>query len=471
MNNYELVILGQGSAAFAAAIKANELGVKTAMVGGNATEGTVIGGTCVNVGCVPSKRLITVGTVFHNGMSNTFKGIEYGKGKLDFREIIQEKDRLVKKFRKEKYADVLKNLKNVTYHPVQGQFISRNEVKAGRETLQAEKVLIATGARASIPPIKGIDEADYLTNEEALSLEELPGSLCVIGGRALGLEFAQMYADFGTKVTVLQRSDRILPEDEPEISDALTKYLEEIGVKIFTGVTINRVSKGGRGKAINFTTNGGSREILSDQILLATGRRPTTDGLDLEKAGVKADARGFVTVNDEMQTSAVNVWAAGDVVGGPMLEPIAAKEGAGAGPNAFSEARKKINFGEVPSAVFTYPEVARVGLTEAQTVSKGLRCACRVLPLELVPKAHVIGDTRGLVKMVINNETKQIVGVHILAPHAADLIHEGVLAVKNKLTIDDIIDTVHVFPTLSESIKLAAQSFYMDMGKVSCCVE
>ena len=471
MNSYELVILGQGSAAFAAAIKANELGVKTAIVGGNATEGTVIGGTCVNVGCMPSKRLITVGTSFYNGTSNSFKGIEYGNGKLNFRKIIQEKDRLVKKFRKEKYADVLKNLEHVTYYPVRGKFVSRHEVKAEEETLHAEKFLLATGARASIPPIKGIDEVDYLTNEEALSLEELPGSLCVIGGRALGLEFAQMYAQFGTKVTVLQRSERILPEDEPEISDALTKYLEEVGVKIFTDVTINGVSKRGRGKAIDFTTRGKSREVLCDQILLATGRRPNTEGLDLEKVGVKTDARGFVAVNDEMQTSAANVWAAGDVIGEPMLETIAAKEGAVAVHNAFDDDKKKINFSEVPSAVFTYPEVARVGMTESETLGNGIRCACRVLPLELVPKAHVIGDTRGLVKMVIDNETKQIVGVHILAPHAADLIHEGVLAVKNKLTIDDIIDTVHVFPTLSESIKLAAQSFYMDVGKMSCCVE
>jgi mercuric reductase len=473
MNEYELVILGQGSAAFAAAIKANDLGVKTAMVGGIATKGTVIGGTCVNVGCIPSKRLITVGTSFYNnGTSNSIEGIEYGNGKLNFRKVIQEKDRLVKKFRKEKYVDVLKNLGKVTHYQVQGKFVSRNEVKAGGEILRGEKFLVATGARASTPPISGIDEVDYLTNEEALNLRELPRSLCVIGGRALGLEFAQMYAQFGTKVTVLQRSERILPEDEPEISEALTRYLEEMGVKIFTGVTINRVSKSGRGKAINFTTKGRPREILSDQILLATGRRPNTEGLDLEKAGVKTDARGFVKVNDEMQTSASNVWAAGDVIGEPMLETIAAKEGAIVVHNAFSEdGKKKINFGEVPSAVFTYPEVARVGLTEAETLGNGIRCACRVLPLELVPKAHVIGDTRGLVKMVINNETKQIVGVHVLAPHAADLIHEGVLAVKNRLTIDDIIDTVHVFPTLSESIKLAAQSFYMDVGKMSCCVE
>jgi mercuric reductase len=379
---------------------------------------------------------------------------------------------MVRKFRKEKYADVLKNLEHVTHYPLRGKFVSRNEVKAGNETLRAEKFLVATGARANILPVKGIDEVDYLTNEEALSLRELPESLCVVGGRALGLEFAQMYAQFGTKVTVLQRSERILPEDEPEISGALTEFLQEIGVKIHTGVTLNQVSNRGNGKAIKFTTtNGAPKEIVCDQILFASGRIPNTEHLDLERAGIKADDRGFIAVNEEMQTSAANVWAAGDVIGEPMLETLAAKEGSIAVHNAFNDQKRKINFNEVPSAVFTYPEMARVGLTEAKTDREGIRCVCSVLPLELVPKAHVIGDTRGLVKMVINNETKQIVGVHILAPHAADLIHEGVLAVKNKLTIDDIIDTVHVFPTLSESIKLAAQSFYMDVGKLSCCVE
>jgi mercuric reductase len=474
MTNYDLVILGHGSAAFAAAIKANELGKRTAMVGENVTRGTVIGGTCVNVGCMPSKRLITVGTLFHNATrSNPFKGIEYGNGKINFRKIIQEKDKLVRKFRNERYADVLRNLKNVTYYPVQGKFISGNEVRAGNGTLRAEKFLIATGARARIPPIKGIEKIHYLTNEEALSLKELPGSLCVVGGRALGLEFAQMYAHFGTKVTLLQRSERILPEDEPEISEALTKYLEEIGIKIHTNVTVNQISKKGTGKVINFTIRGIVREIVCDQVLLATGRRPNTEYLDLEKVGVKTDSEGFISVNDEMQTSAANVWAAGDVIGEPMLETVAAKEGSVAINNAFNEnkKKKKINFSEVPSAVFTYPEVARVGLTEAQAHRKGIECACAVLPLDLVPKAHVIGDTRGLVKMVINKETKQIIGVHILAPHAADLIHEAVLAVKNRLTTADIIDTIHVFPTLSESIKLAAQSFSMDVSMMSCCTE
>jgi mercuric reductase len=471
VEKYELVIIGQGSAAFAAAIKADSLGVKTALIGENVTQGTVIGGTCVNVGCIPSKRLITVGTAFHNGTNSHFEGVEYGKGRLNFRRVMREKDRIVRKFRSERYSNVLRNLKNVTYYRARGSFVSEREVKAGGIVLGAEKVLVATGARAKVPAVDGIEDVDYLTNEEALSLRELPKSMCVIGGRALGLEFAQMYAQFGTNVTILQRSDRILPEHEPEISAELTKSLVGMGIRIYTNVTVNRISKKGGTKSISFTADGVRRRVVCEEVLLATGRKPNTENLGLDRAGIKTDEQGFIVVDDGMKTSAPNIWAAGDVIGEPMLETVAAKEGATAVHNAFSPEKKRINFDEVPSAVFTYPEVASVGMTDARANGKGIRCACGVLPFELVPKASVIGDTRGVLKLVANRETKQIVGVHIVAPHAADLIHEGLLAVKYKLTIDDIIDTVHVFPTLSESIKLAAQSFYMDVGKMSCCVE
>ena len=468
---YDLVILGQGAAAFAAAIKANDLGIKTAMVGGNATPGTVIGGTCVNVGCLPSKNLITVANTFYHPVNNSFEGIKYNKGKLNFKEVIEQKDKLVEKFRKEKYADLVESLENVTYIEGIGSFISKNTVEVKGKKIEGEKFIVAAGARSNIIPVKGLESIDYLTNEEALSLKELPESLCIIGGRALGLEFAQMYAHFGTKVTVLQRSGRIIPEEEPEISDLLKQYLEEEGIKIYTGMDINFVKKSGSKKIVNFSLNGKAKEIEVDHILFATGRKPNTDGMNLEKAGVKLDEKGFIKVNNEMRTSATHVWAAGDVIGEPMLETIAAKEGAIAAENAFSKQKKKINFNEVPRAVFTYPEVASVGLTDTQAIGNGISCRCGVIPLSYVPKSHIIGDTRGLIKIVADAKTKQIVGVHILAPHAADLIHEGTLAVKFKLTVDDIIDTVHVFPTLSEALKLAAQSFYKDVSKLSCCTE
>ncbi len=470
-NKFQFIILGQGAAAFAAAIKANNLGIKTAMIGGNATPGTVIGGTCVNVGCLPSKNLITVANTFHHAVNNSFEGIKYSKGELNFKKVMEQKDKLVRKFRKEKYADVIESLEHVTYIEGKGKFVSKSAVEVNGQKIEGDKFIVAVGARSNIIPVKGLENIDYLTNEEVLDLKELPDSLCVVGGRALGLEFAQMFAHFGTKVTVLQRSDKIIPEEEPEISDLLKQYLKEEGIAIYTGMSINSVRKSGSRKIVNFSVKGKIKEIEIDHILFATGRKPNTDGMNLEVAGVKLDDKGFVKVNSEMQTSSPHVLAAGDVIGEPMLETIAAKEGAVAAENAFTKQKKKINFNEVPGAVFTYPEVASVGLTDAQAIGNGIRCRCGVIPFSFVPKAHIIGDTRGIIKIVANNKTKQIVGVHILAPHAADLIHEGTLAVKFKLTVDDIIDTVHVFPTLSEAIKLAAQSFYKDVSKLSCCTE
>lgn len=465
------MILGQGSAAFAAAIKADELGVKAALVGTNRTKGALLGGTCVNVGCVPSKNLLTVAASYYNSFRESFKAIRYGKTKLDFERAMAEKDALVRKFRNDKYVDVLKRLRNVDHVSGEGTFVSGKEVRVGRRIIRGKKFLLATGARAKTPQIKGIETVDYITNEEALGLQKLPGSMIVVGGRALGLEFAQMYAHFGTKVTVLQRSGRILPEHEPEISTNLKHYLAEEGIRIYTGVELKEVLQQGKMKVVKAVIGGAAKEFDGEELLLATGRVPNTDRLNAEKAGVKLDYDGFVKVNDEMLTSAPHVWAAGDIIGEPMLETIAAKEGAVAVNNAFGKDKKTINFNEVPKAVFTSPEVASVGLTDAEANGQGIRCACGILPFDLVPKAHIIGDTRGLIKLVTDRGTKRIVGVHIMAPHAADLIQEGVLAVKFKLTIDDIIDSVHVFPTLSEGIKLAAQSFYRDVGSLSCCVE
>ena len=328
-DRYDLVVIGQGSAAFAAAIKANELGIKVAMIGRNETKGAVVGGTCVNVGCVPSKNLITVGTRLYesNGNAPHFQSIDYGKSKLNFRRAIREKDLLVRRFRNEKYRNVLDGLENVDYIPELASFISSREVKAGTKIIRAEKFLIAVGARAKPLDVKGIEEVSYLTNEEALNLKELPKSMIIIGGRALGLEFAQMYSHFGTKVTILQKSDRLLPEDEPEISEALKFYLEQEGIAIYTGVEIVRLSNAGKMKKVEANISGKNRTFRAEQLLLATGRKPNIDLLHPEKAGVELDDKGFVKVNQEMQTSAPNVWAAGDVIGEPMLEAFAAKQG------------------------------------------------------------------------------------------------------------------------------------------------
>jgi mercuric reductase len=295
--------------------------------------------------------------------------------------------------------------------------------------------------------------------------------MIVLGGRALGLEFAQMYSHMGTKVTLLQRSDRIIPEEEPKLSEALHCYLETEGIEIKTGVQVKRVYETQGEKVIVATVKGRDIEARGDELLLATGRDPSTNQLGLETVPIGLRNDGAIKVSREMRTTAPHVWAAGDVIGEPMLETIAAKEGATAAENALLGTHRKIDFMPVPRAIFTSPQVASVGLTEKGAHERGYNCACRTIPMSKVPKAVIIRDTRGLIKMVADASTGKILGVHILADNAADIIHEAVLAVKHKLTIDDIIDTVHVFPTMAESIKLAATSFRKDIDQLSCCAE
>lgn len=467
---FEYAIIGQGGAAFAAAIKANALGIKTAMIGKNITNGTVIGGTCVNVGCTPTKELIFQGRLIKEISSKSFAPIIDSKLNRDFFiNVMKRKDQIVENDRKTKYISVLDSLENVTYINEFASFKDPNTLLVGNKEITAKNILIATGARSNIPNIPGIGNIEYLTNEGALSLKELPESMIVIGGRALGLEFAQMYEHFGTKVTILQRSSLLLPNWEPQISSHIQKYLEEEGISINTSTSLVEVGKNDNKLFIKVIIRGKEEIIHADKILFATGRKPNIDKLKLENVSINTDKNGFIITNETLKTNNKSIYAVGDVIGQPMLETLAAKEGNIATSNIFTNTNQTINKNEIPVAVFTTPEAAMVGITDAQAGKSGISCSCNSIPMSLVPKAEIIGDTRGLVKIVINRETKKILGMHILARTAADMIHEGVLAVKFGLTIDDIINTTHVFPTMSEAVKLAAQSFYSDMSKMSCC--
>src|SRR2546422_1170781 len=434
-------------------------------------ERSTLGGTCVNVGCVPSKNLLRAGEIRYYDSHRVFPGITPGKTTLEFNRILEQKNQIVRGLRKEKYADVLRSLPSRKLFGGTARFVSGTRVKVEGIKVDGKKFVVAMGSPPRILVIPGIQNLDYLTNVEALSLRNKPASMVVLGGRALGLEFAQMYSHMGTRVTLLQRSDRIIPEEEPAVSDALRQYLEEEGIKIKTGVRIKRTYQKQGEKVVVATVSGREFEARGEELLLATGRAPNTDRLGLEtvKASVRKD--GAVRVDREMHTTAPHVWAAGDVIGEPMLETIAAKEGATAAENALSGTHKKIDFFPVPRAIFTSPQVATVGLTEKGAHEHGIECACRTIPMSKVPKAIVIRDTRGLIKMVAEASTGRILGVHILADGAADIIHEAALAVKYRLTIDDIVDTVHVFPTMTESIKLAATSFRKDIDELSCCAE
>ncbi len=493
-DKYDLIIIGGGAAAFSAAIKAESYNVKTAMI-----ERNLLGGTCVNVGCVPSKNLLGVGEIIHSAHEPNYSSVFPCTSNFDFSKTISDKDHLVESLRKQKYYDVLHGLENVKLIEASASFLSDKRIKINRikngngnnvyntdgNILEADKFIIATGSSASVPPFKGIDKVEYLTNIEALSLKEKPSSMIVVGGRALGLEFAQMFSRLGTKVTLLQRGNRIIPDSEPEISDALHNYLAEENIEIVTGANIKEVYQKNGSKFVVVTIDekivdsnkskdlSTSKVFEAEQILMATGRKPNVIDLHLENAGVKTKEKdGSILVDSEMHTTASTIWAGGDVVGEPMLETLAAKEGSTAAENALGNNHKKIDFLSIPSAIFTSPQVASVGLTENQMMEKYGYCSCRTLRMTDVPKALIVNQKRGLIKMAVDpKRNNTIVGVHILSDIAADIIHEAVLAVKYKLTVDDIIDTVHVFPTMTEAVKLVATAFKQDVTKLSCCAE
>src|SRR5881409_2208061 len=271
---FDLVILGSGSAAFAAALKAADHGARTAMI-----ERSTLGGTCVNVGCVPSKNLLRAGEIRYYDSHREFPGITPGKTTLEFNRILEQKNQIVRGLRKEKYADVLRSLPSSKLFRGNARFVSRTRVKVDGINVDGRKFVVATGSSLRLPHIPGIENVSYLTNAEALSLTNKPASMVVLGGRALGLEFAQMYSHMGTEVALLQRSDRIIPEEEPEVSQALRQYLEDEGIKIKTGVEVKRVYQTQGKKVIVATANGRKFEARGDELLLATGRDPNTNGL------------------------------------------------------------------------------------------------------------------------------------------------------------------------------------------------
>ncbi len=339
------------------------------------------------------------------------------------------------------------------------------------EQVSAEKFIIATGSTADVPLIKGIKEVGFVTHIEALKLKEQPKELVIIGAGPVGLEFAQMYSRFGTKVTILQRNNHIFGSGETELITRLAEILQSEGITIKTNVTIKNAKKENGKKIITFEINGIQEEISADEILLAAGKTPNTKNLKLENVGVKINDKQAIVVNKFFQTNKIHIFAVGDVSNAPLrLETTAGHEGTLVVENAILGKKNSINYDSVAYTIFTDPQFASVGWTEAREVKEIGTCACRTVPFTIIPKAQVIRRTEGLIKMVINPKTKQILGVHILAPNAGDLIAQAVILIKNKNTIDDVIHSMPVFPTLSEAIKYVALAFTKDLSKLSCCI-
>ncbi len=465
----DVVVIGTGGAGVAAAIRAAELGKNVIII-----ERGVIGGTCVNIGCVPSKALIHAAKAFHSAGNHPFKGIYTTADRVDFSIVVGAKDSLVRNLRQEKYADVLDTYDNIKIIQGWARLRSDGTVAVGEDNvLRPAKVIIATGARPRILDIKGVDKVGVLTSTTAMSLSKLPDSMIVIGGRAVALELGQTFARLGTKVTILQRSQSILPDHDPEIAQAIQKYLEEEGIEIVTGVNIRSIRKNNEMRVVVADTPHEEREFKAQEILMATGRRPNTDDLGLEEVGVELDERGFIKVDSTMQTSNPAVYAAGDVTTLPKFVYVAASSGGIAAENAVGKSERQIDLSVIPQVVFTDPQVSRVGMTESEARDAGFDVKTSVLPMKHVPRAIAARDVRGLIKLVADRRTNLLLGAHIVAAEAGEMIQAATIGIimgqKYGMQITDFQEMLFPYLTWVEGIKLAVLSFDKDVSKLSCC--
>ncbi|MFD1036934.1 mercury(II) reductase [Virgibacillus byunsanensis] len=462
-DEYDLFIIGSGGAAFSAAIKAVEKGAKVAM----AERGT-IGGTCVNIGCVPSKTMLRAGEINHLAGNNPFAGLNTKAEPVDMASLTEQKDELVQGMRQQKYVDLINEY---DFDLIQGEasFIDEKTVEVNGQKYTANKFLISTGASPSVPNIPGLKDVDYLTSTTALELKEVPKKLVVIGSGYIAMELGQLFNNLGSEVSLMQRSERLLKEYDPEISEAVDEALTAQGLNFITSVTYKKVEQEGDMKKVYIEVNGEERVIETDQLLVATGRRPNTGSLNLEVAGVEVGKKGEVTVDDYLQTSNSNIYAAGDVTLGPQFVYVAAYEGGVVVENAIGLASKKADLRFVPGVTFTNPSIATVGLTEQQAKNQGYDVKTSVLPLDSVPRALVNRETNGVFKLVVDNQTQKILGAHVVAENAGDVIYGATLAVQFGLTADDLKNTMAPYLTMSEGLKLAALTLDKDVSKLSCC--
>jgi len=460
---FDLVVLGAGSAAFAAAIRATEAGYKVALV----EQGT-LGGTCVNVGCVPSKALLRVGELAWAARHHPFAGLTTTSGPIDLAAIVAQKAELVSALREAKYAELVEEY-GFSVLSGHGCFRGPDELEVAGRHIRGRFFLLATGASPTVPPVPGLAEAGYLTSTSALELTQVPDRLVVIGANAVGLELGQLFVHLGSEVTFVELAPRIAPFEEPEVSAALGSVLVDQGATIHTGAQVLAVRRTDGRREVSVEVGGGQYTVVADQVLVATGRRPNTEGLGLAAAGVALDERGAVVVDKELRTTNPRIFGAGDVTGAPQFVYVAAYEGALAVDNALLGARRTVDFTGLPRVIFTSPQVAGAGLTEAEARVAGIAVETTVLPLAAVPRALVNRDARGLVKLVAEASTGRLIGASVMADGAGDVIQAAVLAIRHGIPTSELASTFHPYLTMAESLKLAAQTFTRDVDKLSCC--
>ncbi len=463
-SDLHIAIVGTGSGAFAAAIKSVESGAHVTIIEG----ADIIGGTCVNVGCVPSKIMIRGGHIAHIQSQHNFSGLPFNMPVIDRKAMVQQQQKMVEELRYAKYESILESNPGINLITGQARFkdattLLVSKTDGSEKTVRADRILLAVGARPMVPDIKGLTDTPYWTSTEALIAEEIPEHLVVLGGSVVALELAQAFRHLGSEVTLMARST-LLSKEDADLGSGLKQALEGDGLTI----RLNTVPDNVRFDGKRFTVSTEDGDTHCDQLLVATGRRSNADTLALKNAGVAVAANGAITIDDHMRTSVENIYAAGDCTDQPQYVYVAAAAGTRAARNMTGD-DVAIDLSAMPAVVFTQPQVATAGLSEQQAKAQGLDVESRRLDLENVPRAIANIDTRGFIKLVAEKNSGRILGCQALASEAGEIIQTAVLAISNKMTIDDLANQLFPYLTMVEGLKLTAQTFNKDVAQLSCC--
>jgi len=450
-----VIVIGSGPGGYVASIKAAQLGARVTVV-----EEAEVGGTCLNWGCIPTKSLVASSEMFSRSKKLDEFGIEL-KGTIapNFSKVLERKDKVVNT-----QVKAIKNLFKswgIMLKKGRGRLISPVEVEVrehdgSREIVTADKIIIATGSSPAQIPSFPFDEKMVISSTDALKLSAIPESIIIVGAGIIGCEFACIFNAFGSAVTLVEMLPRVVPTEDIEISELLEREFKKKKIKIYTDTCIKKIDSQKDGVHALFQDG---QEIVAEKVLVAVGRVYNSAGLGLEEIGIKQGEHGEIIVNDEMQTNIPGIFAIGDVTGGYLLAHVASREGITAAKNVMG-GNEKIDYSAVPSAIFTSPEIASVGLNELQAIKKGIQLRKGYFHFRSLGKAHVMGEFIGFIKILSDERSDKIVGIHIIGPHASDLIHEGVLAMKAGLRARDIAETIHAHPTLSEALMEAAEDMY-----------
>ena len=466
-NCADLIILGSGSTAFAAALHAASYGARVLMV-----EKSVMGGTCVNWGCIPSKTLIHAALFSHEAGLGEALGLGSWRLEADGERLSARRDQVVQRLRQERYLDVLQTVPGLELIKGTARFLGPRTIEVDERCFSADRFLIAVGGAPRVPAIPGLSGVDFLTSRTALLLKKIPASMIIVGGGVIAVELGQMFNRLGSAVTILEHGPCLLPAVEREPAEALQDLLAGEGVRVVLNATICSASAGGGMTTVSAEVDGVRQEFRGEKLLLAVGTAPATDGIGLDRAGVTVDRKGFIVTDPHLRTSVPGIWAAGDVIGGMMIATVGAREGILAVDDMFNAGCAcPMDYLSAPMAIFTDPELGLVGHTEESARQAGLDVVVNVMPVSAIPKAHVTGHHAGVIKMVAERSTGRLLGVHLLCHRGAELINSAALALRLHATIDDLATMLPVYPTMSEGLRLCAQGFSRDITRLSCCAE